>query len=119
MNNLAFKSVFFKIKAFSENHSLIFWLVILFLLVTFSKGIEVGLKFIGLMISGFSLGKLIPMTFGIFFKKVEFKLMLKEMIIFTVSSTMLYIYLDNKKLLALMIPFSIPLLIIGFLNLKR
>ncbi len=119
MNNLAFKSVYFKIKAFSENHSSIFWLIILFLLVTLSKGIEVGIIFIGLMISGFSLGKLIPMTFGIFINNIEFKLMLKELIIFTVSSTMLYIYLDNTKLLALMIPFSIPLLIIGFLNLKR
>ena len=87
--------------------------------MSFTNGIETGLYLSGIMISGISLGTIIPVTIGALFKKYELKSIYGEIIIFVISTTLLWICIPDKKLLAYVIPFSIPLIIIGLLNLRK
>jgi hypothetical protein len=87
--------------------------------VSFTNGVKTGLCISGIMISGISLGTIIPVTFGVLIKKYELKSIYGEIIIFTISTILLWLYIPDKKLLAYMIPFSIPLIIIGLLKMRK
>ncbi|PQV44725.1 hypothetical protein CLV33_1184 [Jejuia pallidilutea] len=108
-----------KLKSVLKTNFWFLWVIPLFIIVSFTNGIETGLYISGIMISGISLGTIIPVTIGALFKKYELKSIYGETIIFVISTTLLWIYIPDKKLLAYMIPFSIPLIIIGFLNLRK
>ena len=83
------------------------------------NGIETGLFLSGLMISGICLGMIIPILIGAIFKKYDLRSVYVDIMIFMISTTLLWIYIPDKKLLAFMIPFSIPLIIIGLLKLRK
>lgn len=108
-----------KLKSFLKTNSWFLWVIPLFIIVSFTNGIETGLYISGIMISGISLGAIIPVTIGAILKKYDFKNIYGEIVVFVISTTLLWMYLPDKKLLAFMIPFSIPLIIIGFLNLRK
>jgi len=108
-----------KLKSVIKTNSWFFWVIPLFIIVSVMNGIETGLYVSGLMISGISLGTIIPVTIGAIFKKYDLKSIYGEIIIFVISTTLLWLYIPDKKLLVFMIPFSIPLIIIGLLNLRK
>jgi uncharacterized membrane protein YccC len=91
----------------------------LFVIVSFTNGIKTGLYVSGLMISEISLGTIILVTIGALFNKYDLKSIYGEITIFVISTTLLWLYIPDKKLLAFMIPFSIPMIIIGLLNLRK
>ncbi len=117
MNNI--KTFLIKLKSISKNHSWLTWLILLFILITYTKGLKTSLISSGIMISGFSLGIIIPTIIGVFFKKYEIKSIYWEIILFSTSTTILYLYVPDKKLLLFMFPLSIPTIIMGLLNLKE
>ncbi|PPK93927.1 hypothetical protein LY01_02149 [Nonlabens xylanidelens] len=108
-----------KLKSVLKTNSWFLWVIPLFIFVSYMNGMETGLFLSGLMISGISLGMIIPVLIGAIFKKYDLKNVYGEIIIFVISTTFLWIYIPDKKLLAFMIPFSIPLIIIGLLNLRK
>ncbi|PIQ48745.1 MAG: hypothetical protein COW03_09015 [Cytophagales bacterium CG12_big_fil_rev_8_21_14_0_65_40_12] len=108
-----------KLKSILKSNSWFLWVVPLFIIVSFTNGLETGLIVSGLMISGIALGTIIPVTIGAVFKKYDLKSINGALIIFMISTALLLFYVPDKKLLALMIPFSIPLIIIGMLNLRK
>jgi hypothetical protein len=108
-----------KPKSVFKTNSWFLWVIPLFIFVSYMNGMETGLFLSGLMISGISLGMIIPVLIGAFFKKYDLKNVCGEIIIFVISTTLLWIYIPDKKLLAFMILFSIPLIIIGLLNLRK
>lgn len=108
-----------KLKSVLKTNYWFLWVIPLFIIVSIMNGIETGLYFSGIMISGLSLGAIIPVTIGAVFKKHDLKSIYGEIMIFVICTTLLWIYIPDKKLLAFMIPFSIPLIIIGLLNLKK
>ena len=112
-------TLWIKMKSILKSNSGFLWVVPLFIIVSFTNGLETGLYVSGLMISGISLGTIIPVTIGAVFKKYYLKSIYGELIIFMISTALLLFYVPDKKLLALMIPFSIPLIIIGILNLRK
>lgn len=108
-----------KIKCNLKNYSWFLWLIPLFLIVSYSSGIETGFFICGLMISGVLLGGIIPVIIGALFKKYDLKIIYGEIVIFIISTILLCSFIPDKKLLLFMIPFSIPLLIIGILELRK
>ena len=108
-----------KLKSVLKTNSWFLWVIPLFIIVSFTNGIKAGLFISGIMISGISLGAIIPVTIGALFKKYDLKRIYGEIIIFLISTTLLWIYISDKRLLAFIIPFSIPLIIIGLLNLRK
>ncbi len=108
-----------KLKFVFKNNSWFLWVIPLFIIVSFTDGIESGLYISGIMISGLELGIIIPVVIGSFLRKYELKTIYGEVIIFLISTSLLYFYIPDKKLLAYMIPFSIPMIIIGLLNLRN
>jgi len=108
-----------KLKAVLKANSWFLWVIPMFIFVSFLKGIEVGIYIALIMISGLSLGAIIPLIIGSLLKKYDFKNVYGEIIIFAISIFILWIYIPDKKLLAFMIPFSIPIIIIGLLNLRK
>ncbi len=108
-----------KLKSVLKANSWFLWVIPLFIIVSFMNGIETGLYLSGLMISGISLGAIIPVTIDAIFKKYNLKIVYVDLMIFVISTTLLWIYIPDKKLLAFIIPFSIPLIIIGLLNLRK
>lgn len=112
-------TIWIKMKSILKSSSWFLWVVPLFIIVSFTKGLETGLYVSGLMISGIALGTIIPVTIGAVFKKDDLKSIYGELMIFMISTPLLLFYVPDKKLLELMIPFSIPLIIIGILNLRK
>ncbi|WP_299253736.1 hypothetical protein [uncultured Lacinutrix sp.] len=108
-----------KLKSVLKTNSWFLWIIPLFIFVSYKDGIETGLFLSGLIISGISLGIIIPVLIGPIFKKYDLKNVYGEIIFFVISTTLLWIYIPDKKLLAFMIPFSIPLIIIGLLKLRK
>ena len=108
-----------KLKSVLKTNFWFLWVIPLFIIVSFTNGIKTGLHISGLMISGVSLGAIIPVALGALFKKYDLKSIYGEIIIFVISTTLLLIYISDKRLLAFIIPFSIPLIIIGLLNLRK
>lgn len=108
-----------KLKTVLKANSWFLWVIPMFIIVSILKSIEVGIYISLLMISGFSLGAIVPVIIGAIFKKYDLKNIYGEIIIFSISTVLLWIYVPDKKLLAFMIPFSIPLIIIGLLNLRK
>ena|SRR5690554_5346506 len=108
-----------KLKSVLKANSWFLWVIPLFIVVYFFNGIETALFVSGLMISGISLGTIVPVTIGAIFKKYDLKNIYGEIIIFVISTAFLWIYIPDKNLLAFMIPFGIPLTIIGLLNLRK
>ena len=108
-----------KLKSVLKTNSWVLWVIPLFIIVSFTNGIETGLYISGIMISGISLGAIIPVTIGAILEKYDLIYIYGEIVIFVISTTLLWMYLPDKKLLAFMIPFSIPLIIIGLLNLRK
>jgi len=108
-----------KLKSVLKANSWFLWVIPLFIIVSYTKGIKTGLYISGLMISGISLGTIIPVTIGSLLKKYDIKRIYGEILIFVISTTLLWLYIPDKKLLAFMIPFSIPIIIIGLLNLRN
>ena len=108
-----------KLKAVLKANSWFLWVIPMFIIVSFLKGIEVGIYISLIMISGLSLGAIIPVIIGSILKKYDLKNIYGEIIIFAISTIILWVYIPDKKLLAFMIPFSIPIIIIGLLNLRK
>ena len=108
-----------KLKSVLKTNSWFLWVIPLFIIVSFTNGIKTGLYLSGIMISGISLGTIIPVTIGALFKKCELKSIYGEIILFVISTSLLWIYMSDKRLLAFIIPFSIPLIIIGLLSLRK
>jgi hypothetical protein len=108
-----------KLKSALKANSWFLWIIAMFIIVSFTSGIETGMYISGLMISGISLGIIIPVIIGTIFRKYDLKSIYGESIIFTISTILLWIYVPDKKLLAYMLIFSIPLIIIGLLNLRK
>ena len=108
-----------KLKSVIKTKFWFLWVIPLLLFVSFTNGIETGLYLSGIIISGISLGIIIPVIIGTLIKKDELKSMYGEIIIFVISTTLLWIYIPDKKLIAFIIPFNIALIIIGLLNLRK
>lgn len=108
-----------KLKSVLKANSWFLWVIPLFFVVFFFSRIETALLVSGLMISGISLGTIIPVLIGTLFKKSDLKILYGEIIIFMISTALLWIYIPDTNLLAFMIPFGIPLTIIGLLNLRK
>ena len=108
-----------KLKAVLKANSWFLWVIPLFIIVSYTNGIESGLYISGIMISGIALGIIIPIIIGAFSRKYELKTIYGEIIIFIISTSFLYFYIPDKRLLVFMIPFSIPMIIIGLLNLRK
>ena len=108
-----------KLKTVLKANYWFLWVIPMFIIVSFLKGIKVGIYISLIMISGLSLGAIIPVIIGSLLKKYDLKNVYGEIIIFAISSIILWFYIPDKKLLAFMIPFSIPLIIIGLLNLRK
>ncbi len=102
-----------------KNYSWFLWLIPLFAIVSYNNGIYTGLYICVLMVSGILLGAIIPVLIGVLFKKYDFKIIYVEITIFMISTILLYLFIPDKKLLLFMFPFSIPLLIIGILDLRK
>lgn len=117
MNNTEFNQN--KLKAVIKANSWFLWVIPMFIIVSFLKGIKVGIYISLIMISGLSLGAIIPVIIGSILKKYNLKNVYGEIVIFAFSTIILWIYLPDKKLFAFMIPFSIPIIIIGLLNLRK
>ena len=47
------------------------WIIPMFIIVSFTSGIETGIYITGLMISGISLGIIIPVIIGTIFRKYD------------------------------------------------
>jgi len=108
-----------KLKTVLKANSWFLWVIPMFIIVSFLKGIKVGIYISLIMISGLSLGAIIPIIIGSLLKKYDLKNIYGEIIIFTISTILLWNYVPDKKLLAFIIPFSIPIVIIGLLNLRN
>jgi len=108
-----------KLKTVLKANSWFLWVIPMFIIVSFLKGIEAGIYISLIMISGLSLGAIIPVIIGSLLKIYDLKNIYGEIIIFAISTIILWIYVPDKKLLAFMIPFSIPIIIIGLLNLRK
>ena len=108
-----------KIKSILKTNSWFLYVIPMFLLVSFLNGKKTGLFISGIMISGLSLGTILTVTIGALFGKYKLKSIYGEILIFVISTTILWLYVPDKKLLAFIIPFSIPLIIIGLWNLIR
>jgi len=119
MHKNKIESLSIGLKSILKDNSWFFWIIPLFLIVSYTNGIETGLFISGIMISGLTLGIIIPIIIGALFKKYKIKSIYGEIIIFVISTTLLYFYIPDKKLLFFMIPFSIPMIIIGLLNLRE
>ena len=119
MNINKIEPFWIRLKAIWKKISWFVWLIPLFLIVSYTNGIAMGLFITGIMISGLSLGMIFPTIIGAFLRKYELKTIYGEIIIFVISTTLLYFYIPDKKLLFFMIPFSIPMIIIGLLNLRE
>tara|TARA_R110002072_G_scaffold302449_1_gene485430 strand:- start:806 stop:1165 length:360 start_codon:yes stop_codon:yes gene_type:complete len=108
-----------KLKSVLKTNFWFLWVIPLFLFVSFTNGIEAGLYLSGIIISGISLGIIIPVIIGAIFKKYELKSIYGEITIFVISTTLLWIYIPDKKLIAFIIPFSIALIIVGLMKLRN
>ena len=108
-----------KLKSALKANSWFFWIIPVFIIVSFTSEIKTGMYISGLIISGISLGIIIPVIIGAIFKKYDLNNIYPEIIIFVISTILLWIYLPDKNLLAYMLIFSIPLIIIGLLNLRK
>lgn len=91
----------------------------LFIIVSFTDGLYVSLILSGLMISGFSIGIIIPVIIGVIIGKFELKTIYTDVILFIISTTLLYINIQDKNLLAYIVPFSFPMIIIGIIALRK
>ena len=119
MNKNDYLTKLYKLKSIPKPFSWLLWIIPLFIIVSYKNGINTGLYVSGLMISGTLLGAIIPVVIGVFLKRYDLKIIYGEIAIFMISTIILYLIVPDKKLLILMTPFSIPLLIIGFLDLRR
>jgi len=119
MNKNDYLTKLYKLKSIPKPFSWLLWIIPLFIIVSYTNGIKTGLYVSGLMISGTLLGAIIPVVIGVFLKRYDLKIIYGEIAIFMISTIILYLIIPDKKLLILMTPFSIPLLIIGFLDLRR
>ena len=108
-----------KLKSVLKTNSWVLWVIPLFIIVSFTNGIETGLYISGIMISGISLGAIIRITIGAILEKYDLIYIYGKIIIFVISTTLLWMYLHDKKLLTFMIPFSIPLIILGLLDFRK
>jgi hypothetical protein len=106
-----------RIKSSLKSYSYFLWFIPLFIIVSFTKGIDIGFFLTGIMISGILLGEIISVVLGTIFKKYNLRIIYGEIIIFTISTFLLYLFLPDKKLLLFMIPFCIPSTIIEIRNL--
>ena len=108
-----------KLKSVLKTNSWVLWVIPLFIIVSFTNGIETGLYISGIMISGISLGAILRITIGAILEKYDLIYIYGKIIIFVISTTLLWMYLPDKKLLTFMIPFSIPLIILGLLDFRK
>lgn len=111
--------VWSKLKTLVLDNSWILWLVILLLLIGFESGFKTGFIYIGLFGAGILLGYLVTMMMYVMLRRVRLVSILKELALFIVILIALYYSLDNKGILALIVPLGLPVLIGGLLTFRR
>ena len=104
-----------KLKIMILDNLWILWLVVLLLLI----GFESGFIFIGLVGAGSLLGYLVTMIINVMLRRVRLISILKELALFIAIMIMLYYSVENRGILAFIVPFGIPALIAGLLALRR
>jgi hypothetical protein len=111
--------VWSKLKNLLLENSWILWLVILLLLIGFESGFKTGFIFIGLFGAGSLLGYLVTMIINVMLRRARLISILKELALFIAILIVLYYSVDNKRIMALIIPLGLPILIGGLLTLRR
>lgn len=94
----------------------IIWFLFLVLVLGIILGGKSGFQFAGLFGAGNLLGYLIYIITFLGLKKVEFKSIYIETVIFIIITTLLYFTFENKKFLLFIIVFAIPLTINGVVS---
>lgn len=111
--------VWSKLKTLVQDNSWILWLVIILLLIGFKSGFKTGFISIGLFCAGSLLGYLMTMMINIMLRRVRLISIIKELALFLVILIVLYYSVDNKRLLALIVPLGLPVFFGGLLTLRR
>ena len=107
------------IRKFLAKNSGIAWFLFLVVILGIIWGGKFGFQFAGLFGAGNLLGYLIYITTFFGLRKVEFKSIYIETLIFIIITTLLYFTFENKKFLLFIIVFAIPLTINGIVSRLR
>jgi len=108
-----------KLKIIILDNSWILWLVFLLLLIGFESGFKTGFIFIGLFGAGSLLGYLVTMIINVILRRASLISILKGLALFIAIMLILYYSVDNKRILAYIVPLGFPALIAGLLTLRR
>lgn len=104
---------------FLSKYSWTLWFLFLVFLIGVIWGGKLGFQFAGLFGAGNLLGYLIYLLTFTGFKKMKFKFIYIETVIFILITTLLYFSFENKKYLLFIFVFAIPLTINGIVSRMR
>lgn len=108
-----------KITNFILDNSSYFWGILLFIIISYKYGLKTGFISSALLISGFSLGFLIIKLLGVILKRIESKSVYKELFLFITTTVLLYLNIENKRLLIFILPLCLPIIISGLFSLRN
>lgn len=108
-----------KLKDYLFKNPWIFWLFVLLIIVSFSYNLKTGIIMTAIFCEGMLVGYIVPFFILYLQKRTSLKSILIPLVVFIIIAISIYMYVDNKAILLLIIPLAIPNLAAGLMSLRK